>query len=189
MLALYGAAAVTACFGEVAGQVHQVTSQPRYEVVPMEPPPPLQDSVAARVYDENNQIVNGPVYYGRYPRNVIWVSFDDGASQAQRQAAIDSIGGVVIGGQYLSPGGIYYVEIAGDSTGDAIRRATLTLESLPGVDLATVDLSLMLITPTYRLPTDGTGLRVVQRCALTSSAPIPASADTTRGTRQATVRT
>jgi hypothetical protein len=56
-----------------------------------------------------------------------------GATQAERQAAIDTIGGVVIGGMAYANDGEYYVRIAGDSTGEAVTKASDLLESLPQV--------------------------------------------------------
>jgi len=124
-----------------------VPTQPRYERVPAVPPPPLVDSVAERLYHPDNLIVNGPVYRGRIPSNVVWVIFHDSVAQPGRQSVVDLIEGVVVGGQYLGLGGIYYIEIEGDSTGHAIREAVLRLEAHPAVVLASPDLSLLVTPP------------------------------------------
>ena len=56
-----------------------------------------------------------------------------GATQAERQAAIDPIGGVVIGAMAYAGDGEYYVRIARDSTGEAVTKAVDLLESMPRV--------------------------------------------------------
>jgi hypothetical protein len=79
---------------------------------------------------------------GPYPRDIIWVWFRDGASQAQRQAAIDSIDGIVVGGYRYRPGGVYYVRIKQDGTAGPLHIAIKKLMTLPQVMAATPDLNL-----------------------------------------------
>jgi len=147
LLALVLAAPTLACPSVGSAQTATVPTQPRYERVPAVPPPPLVDSVAERLYHPDNLIVNGPVYRGRIPSNVVWVIFHDSVAQPGRQSVVDLIEGVVVGGQYLGLGGIYYIEIEGDSTGHAIREAVLRLEAHPAVVLASPDLSLLVTPP------------------------------------------
>jgi hypothetical protein len=67
---------------------------------------------------------------------VLSVVFAVGASQSERQAAIDLVDGTVIGG--LNPGGdgSYYVRVEGDGTIETIFEVAHTLNALPQVALA-----------------------------------------------------
>ncbi len=81
---------------------------------------------------------------GPYPRDMIWLWFYDDTPYADRQAAIDSIGGTVVGGYPFRPGGAYYVRICHDGTAGPLHRAIRRLQALPGVRLATPDLEMAL---------------------------------------------
>jgi hypothetical protein len=66
--------------------------------------------------------------------------FKESASASERQAAIDSIAGEVIGGEPVGRGGYYYVRIRGDASGEAVFRAIAKLEKLSQVDLISLEL-------------------------------------------------
>lgn len=68
---------------------------------------------------------------------VLSVDFDAEATQTERQAAIDLVGGTVIGGVNRGGYGWYYVEVAGDGTTETIYEIARTLDALPQVLLAT----------------------------------------------------
>lgn len=67
---------------------------------------------------------------------VLSVSFRLDATQSQRQAAIDSVGGKVIGGVNVDGVGWYYVEVEGDGTIEKIYEIGHTVNALPQVELA-----------------------------------------------------
>jgi hypothetical protein len=74
-----------------------------------------------------------------YWKRVILVLFRAGATQAQRQVAIDSIGGSVVGGiRGVGPDGFYIVYIPKAETSVALGEAIACLKSLPQVDLASL---------------------------------------------------
>jgi hypothetical protein len=119
--------------------------------VPALPPAeglPLE--VAAEVYAPANIVHEDPHMTGPYPRDMIWLWFRDDASQAGRQAAVDSVGGQVVGGSRVRPGGVYYVRICHDGTAGPLHAALARLTALPQVSLATPDLNLMSGLPGHR---------------------------------------
>ena len=101
-------------------------------------PPTAPDTIIEDMYAESSIIRNTECISGAFLRDVIAVAFQPGATQEQRQAAIDMIGGRVIGGMAYAGGGEYYVRIAGDSTGEAVTKAVELLETLPQVYVAWV---------------------------------------------------
>ena len=101
----------------------------RFPVVP----PRAPDYEPEDMYADSAIIADTEWISGPFLRNVIGVAFMPGATQAERQAAIDLIGGVVIGGMAYADDGEYYVRIAGDYTGEAVVKATELLGSLPQV--------------------------------------------------------
>jgi hypothetical protein len=69
-----------------------------------------------------------------YFADVIVVSFKASATQADRQAAIDSINGAVVGGQSTPPGeGFYYVRLEAGRRLEPLANAVTKLWSLPQV--------------------------------------------------------
>jgi hypothetical protein len=112
--------------------------------------PPNQNMttrVGREVYSPSNITEGDSLMTGPFPRDVLWVWFQDAATQPERQAAIDLIHGIVIGGQPVRPGGIYYVRIHADGTTGPLQRAIATLKALPQIRLATVDLSILTSGP------------------------------------------
>ncbi len=110
--------------------VHRTpTTDPARFTVPPTAPDFLPDDMHAdSSIIEDTEYISGP-----FLRDVIGVAFMPGATQAERQAAIDMVGGVVIGRMAYAGDGEYYVRIAGDSTGEAVTKASDLLESLPQV--------------------------------------------------------
>lgn len=113
--------------------------QPR-AVVPALPPESVPARVWADIHAPRNIVRSSPHWGIPFPRDLLLVMFKEDASQAERQAAVDSIGGEVVGGEPLGRGGYYYVRIAGDSTGEALFRAIAKLMKLPQIDLASPEL-------------------------------------------------
>lgn len=111
--------------------------------MPEAPPDGLSWEVATEIYAPTNVVSGDSVMTGPYPRDVIWLWFNDDATQAERQAAVDSIGGEVIGGAAIRPGGVYYVRIEDDGTAGPLHAAIAKLRTLSQVRLATPDLSLV----------------------------------------------
>jgi hypothetical protein len=112
--------------------------------------PPNQDmtvNVAREVYSPSNISEGDSVITGPFPRDVLWVWFQDGAGQPERQAAIDLIHGTVVGGAPIRPGGIYHVRIHANGTTGPLQRAIAALKTLPQIRLATVDLSILMSGP------------------------------------------
>ena len=102
-------------------------------VVPAEAP---EEGIPWRYYSNDNLVFNHPRMSGPYPRNVVMIAFRDEATQEQKQAAIDAIGGEVIGGGW---GGYYYVRIQDDGTAAPLWKAIDLLLALPQVEDAGPD--------------------------------------------------
>jgi hypothetical protein len=68
-------------------------------------------------------------------RSIVVISFKDDAPQAERQAAVDAIHGVVVGGFRLVPIAKYYVRIPGTSFED-IMAACRRVSALTQVEFA-----------------------------------------------------
>jgi hypothetical protein len=74
-----------------------------------------------------------------YWKRIVLVSFRASATQGQRQAAIDRIGGSVVGGiRGVGPDGFYIVYIPKAETSVALGEAIARLKTLPQVDLASL---------------------------------------------------
>lgn len=136
---------VAACATQHRSAPMPAEIQSRYFEVPALPPTnPIPPQIAEQIYASSN-IVNGDsVERGPYPRDLIWLFFQDNASQAARQSAIDSIGGEVVGGHRFNNGGAYYVRIQQDGTAGPLHRAIDKLKTLLQVKSATPDLELAL---------------------------------------------
>jgi hypothetical protein len=110
------------------GPPAKTASIERVESVPETPPsfrpPTLDDDL---VPDANGD---------RVSTTVLSVTFAVGATQAERQAAIDLVDGTVIGGVNRRGDGWYYVRVEGDGTIETIFEIAHTLNALPQVALA-----------------------------------------------------
>jgi hypothetical protein len=100
---------------------------PAPEEVPLDE---LEDSRAP-----DNIVTNDPRIPGRLVRNKLWLLFRDSASAEQRQAAVDLVQGVVIGGRRIGPSPYYYLRIPAnpDSGGGPLAAVIRTLAALPQV--------------------------------------------------------
>jgi hypothetical protein len=94
-----------------------------------------EDSVAA-LYAPRTAAMDHPRMSGPYPRNLVMVAFQRSATRDERQAAVDLIGGRVIGGL----GNVfYYVLIEDDGTANPLWEAVDLLSALPAVSEAGPD--------------------------------------------------
>ena len=118
-----------------ATRVEMVTSSSALPVrspstVPMQSP----DTTPTWFDDDTNHTEFAP----RYIKHVIGVRFHDGTSLKERQAAIDHVGGTVVGGYSTSPDaeGLYAVQV--DDGGDPRKHQELLerLRALPQVRTA-----------------------------------------------------
>jgi hypothetical protein len=94
---------------------------------------PLEELEDSRAPD--NIVTNDPRIPGRLVRNKLWLLFRDSASAEQRQAAVDLVQGVVIGGRLIGPSPYYYLRIPAnpDSGGGPLAAVIRTLAALPQV--------------------------------------------------------
>lgn len=75
-----------------------------------------------------------------FTKRIVVVFFRDGTAQAKRQAAIELVGGIVVGGARIFTGdGYYYVRVEDDGTAKQLRRAVAHLSALPQVENASLD--------------------------------------------------
>jgi hypothetical protein len=126
-LVLAGAAALA---GACARRGSTPVGTPARAVVPPIPP----DSMPGWLFDDTNAVA-GPY---RISKNVLEVAFVRGTPRAARQAAVDLVGGEVVGGARLfSDGeGVYLVRVPSDSAATGVYTAVARLDSLPQVDFA-----------------------------------------------------
>lgn len=116
------------------------------------------DTLPDWIFAPSNIIKNAPEMSGTFLRNVLIVEFHEETPQEERQAAVDLIGGEVVGGFrfYGENDGLYYVQISDDGTTAPLFHAIRTLQALPQVALAGhVDLEGGV--PGYLKPIDGFG--------------------------------
>ena len=95
------------------------------------------DTVSAALLDSLGTVSGAPLSPGQYRKDIVIVEFENGTGLTQRQAAIDSVNGVVIGGKLDADGrdGTYFVRISGGTTA-ALLNAVGILQRQPGVELA-----------------------------------------------------
>lgn len=109
-------------------------------IVPPAPPDSISVTITRVSYADSN-LVTVPGLSGRFPRDIIWVTFQDDTPQSVRQQTIDLIRGIVVGGIPLTPGGIYVLRIRHDGTGQSVADAIAALDTLPQIRLVTPDLN------------------------------------------------
>ncbi|HEV8356193.1 MAG TPA: S8 family serine peptidase, partial [Gemmatimonadales bacterium] len=91
------------------------------------------DTVPAWVYDDSSYARSG----GGFLRRMLTVLFKVTATQAERQAAVDRINGVVVGGRALPPeDGPYWVKVPWDPTAEQLDSLATVLKGLPQVEAA-----------------------------------------------------
>jgi len=94
-----------------------------------------------------------------FVRDLVLVRFTEGATLAERQAAIDLVGGTVVGGvPFYGMEGVYYVQLPTDSTNERVFTAIATLQGLGQVEDALPDL-VSSGEFVYRRPSDGPGMQ------------------------------
>jgi hypothetical protein len=107
--------------------------------LPPEPAPVLPpDTIPRALFDSLGAVIGPPLSHGPYRKDIVLVEFRSGASRAARKAAIDSVGGRVVGGEQDEDGedGAYYIRIKGGTTA-ALLTAVEILQRQPQVDVAT----------------------------------------------------
>lgn len=116
--------------------------------VPAEAPDTLPDWV----YAPTNQDSNTTALPGVFLKNIVIVEFKPSATPSQRQAAVDSVAGTVVGGVPSIAGeGHYYLQVPDTTRGGGLVGAVQKLGSLPQVQLATYEFD---VVPMYRKPRD-----------------------------------
>jgi len=93
---------------------------------------------------------------GLRTKQIVVVFFNPLADQSQRQAAVDSVGGTLVGGLRLGGGdGYYYLQVADSGQGLQLDSAVQKLSSLVQVAMASLDYRIL--SPAYLRPSDGAG--------------------------------
>lgn len=88
--------------------------------------------------------------------DIVLVVFTPGSSQVDRQAAVDSVSGMVVGGKRVfGDDGFYFVQIEHDGTSEPLFRAINRLNSLPQVETAAPEF--VGNFNLYLTPVDGSG--------------------------------
>jgi hypothetical protein len=121
------------------------------------PPVPIQapDTLPSDLHDGTKIRQGTACGEGRAHRDLISITFVAGATQSQRQAAIDLVNGQVAGGRRRGAGeGRYYVRIPYDESGQNLCDAEDALNALPQVLSASM---VVYPVPTHRQPIDGPG--------------------------------
>jgi Subtilase family len=105
-----------------------------------------------------NVIENDSVFAGRLVRNKLYVRFATTATIEDRQAALDAVDGVVVGGYHIGRFGYYYVRLpwAVGNDGRGLDSAMRVLWAQPGVArvIPHIFTEWRLL---YQRPTDGSG--------------------------------
>ncbi len=113
--------------------------------VPMQAP----DTVPAWFRHDSSHV-------GGMLKRIVVVRFRTGASQSERQAAVNLVGGTVVGGWRPASGGegYYNILVADDGSGSELSQAILVLEQVPAVIYANRTGRVRLFS---RRPNDGPG--------------------------------
>ena len=77
-----------------------------------------------------------------FVKNIVLVIFADSATQEDRQAAVELVGGTVIGGSRYTPDGrgVYVLYVDDDGSGTALKTAIVRLLALPQVVAASLNM-------------------------------------------------
>jgi hypothetical protein len=116
------------------------TDFPAEQTVTLAPP----DSIPAWVHADSNLASPTAMGAGNFTKRIVKVRFRPSATLADRQLAIASVNGTVVGGK-LPPdgiGGYYLVQVADDGTGSGILTAAKRLTAQPQVESAIFEVSL-----------------------------------------------
>ena len=127
------------------GCARRVSNGPRQQIpVPMTPPDSIPPWITADSTLDRD---------AGFTKGVVVVFFHTGATQRQRQAAVDLIGGRVVGDDPIGPGeGYYYLRVAVDG-GAGMQRVVAKLEALPQVQSAGLPCHIALGPSQRRPPT------------------------------------
>ncbi|MBK8003063.1 MAG: hypothetical protein IPK12_03735 [Gemmatimonadetes bacterium] len=136
-----------------ASAVDPATGRPRrgsacQVMVPALPPDGIDKALWDSFFLPAN-LLKTPEGYDFAPRDLITVVFYNSATQAEKQAVMDAIGGEVVGGAFLSAGGIYHVKIPPVTTSSELLAITKVVEAFPQVNFAGIARNL---DPQYRSP-------------------------------------
>jgi hypothetical protein len=102
-------------------------------------PASAPDSEPSWLYDDTN-VVHASGWPDAFVTDLAVVLFAPGATQVQRQAAVDTVKGSVVGGLRLNGiDGFYLVALPHAPTQETLRRAISTLKTMPGVVTASPD--------------------------------------------------
>jgi hypothetical protein len=113
------------------------------------------DTIPAWVYQPQNFDSNTASIQIPFVKNIVVIQFQAGATQAQRQAAVDLVRGTVVGGRsFPASEGYYYVSVSDTARGAGLVAAVGQLESLPQVAVSSYDFRMR---PVYRIPNDSAG--------------------------------
>lgn len=100
-------------------------------------PATVPDSIPDDLYGNYDNIMYDSPYFplsNMVLKEIISVRFEDDASQAQRQAAVDAVGGKVVGGiPFPKMEGYYLIRVEDDGTGKQMSEAIEFLYALPHV--------------------------------------------------------
>jgi hypothetical protein len=90
----------------------------------------------------DNVVANDPHFPGRVVRNKLWLMFRSDATPEQRQAVVDAVDGVVVGGMLRGEDRYYYLRIPAnpDSGAAPLQRALHVLAPMPQVQDVMPDL-------------------------------------------------
>jgi hypothetical protein len=112
------------------------------------------DTVAEAVLDSLGTVDVGSQPGVRYIRNLLAASFEAGASRELRQAAVDGVCGVVVGGDHGDGGddGYYLIRLRGAGTAPELDAMAAALRQMPGVRSAQA-LAIRGVDPPAALPT------------------------------------
>lgn len=103
--------------------------------------------------DADANWLNDTPCFGKAVGNAVIVTFCATATQEERQAAVDFVGGTVVGGMYGGPDGSYIIKIADQPSGEALCSSLKALSALPQVEVAN---PLLPAAPAlYQAPNDG----------------------------------
>jgi hypothetical protein len=103
--------------------------------VPAEAPDRVPADELEDSWSSANVLSGDPRFGGRVVRNKLWLLFRQEATIEQRQAALDAVQGLVVGGKVIGRDHYYYVRIPAfpDSGGAPLARALRALAPLPQV--------------------------------------------------------
>jgi len=144
--------------GEALVLSRESGSQPRLLLHVSVPSVPAiaPDTIPTWVYADSNVAAQGSVNIGGpFVKRIVVVMFHPNATQQQKQTAIDSIHGVVVGGRSAGvTNGFYLVRVNDPGDGSILLAAAATLRALPFVLGAGIE---TFVRPNYLRPSDGPG--------------------------------